>query len=245
MRGNLIRLAPAVAMGVTASLLIACGDSVDANGATTEATADTPTVVATTTTSPVPAPTSEANGVETRPTVDGTPSLTATPGAQQNRSATPLVTATSPSAETLTPQSSRTATSAVTAAPLPAITSTPTATPPPNARAAVGRVVTARAVDALQRPVDETSLFAPGERVYITVEYVDVRAGAELGFAWEAEAGCNGSYTTPPQSSIRRGFFGFFIDQTECVGRYDVKIQVDGVTLTEIDFLVRTGQPIG
>ncbi len=245
MRGYLSRLLPVIAVGVAAALLSACGDSAGPNGAATEGTADTPTVVAATTPSPVPTTAPEANGVETQAPADGSPAATATPDAQQNRSATPLVIVTAPSAGTPTPISSPTATSAGTAAPTPDRAQTPTTSPAANLRGAVGRVVTARAIDGLQRPVDETSFFAPSERVYIAVEFIDVRNGAELGFSWEAEEGCSGSYTTPPQSPIRRGFYGFFIDQTECVGRYDVKIQVDGVTLAEIDFSVGTGQPIG
>ena len=237
MRKRLSRLAPIIIVGVTAWLLAACGDS--------EAVAEpapetpTPTVVEVTvapTAPPTPAPTPEPRQTPNRQT----PSTSL-----QNRSATPLPTV--PVTPTAAPPStsSPVATPAPTAPP-PSVTRTPTAiVPPPNARAAVGRVDTAEGVDGLQRPVGETSTFEPNQRVYIAVEFIDVRAGAELGFSWEADEGCRGSYSLPARSAMRRGFFGFFIDETECLGRYVVQILVDGVAHAETTFSIGAAQPSG
>ena len=237
MRKRLSRLAPIIIMGVTAWLLAACGDSEAV--AEPVATTPTPTVVEVTvapTAPPTPAPTPEPRQ---------TPSRQAPSTSLQNRSATPLPTV--PVTPTAAPPSTPApvATAAPTKPP-PSATGTPTAiVPPANARASVGRVATAENVDGLQRPVDETTTFAPAQRVYITVEFINVRSGAELGFSWQADEGCVGSFTLAPQSAMRRGFIGFFIDETECLGRYVVQILVDGVAHAEIAFSIGTAQPIG
>ena len=237
MRKRLSRLAPIIIVGGMAWLLAACGDS-EAVAEPVTATPTPPVVEVTVapTEPPTPAPTPEPRQTPSRQT----PSTSL-----QNRSATPLPTL--PITPTAAPPSTPApvATPAPTAPP-PSVTGTPIAiVPPANARASVGRVATAEDVDGLQRPVDETTTFAPAQRVYISVEFINVRAGAELGFSWLADEGCRGSYTLPSQPDMRRGFIGFFIDETECLGRYVVQILVDGVAHAEIAFSIGAAQPIG
>ena len=237
MRKQLSRLAPIIIVGATAWLLAACGDSEVVAEPAPET--PTPTVVEVTvapTAPPTPAPTPEPRQ---------SPSPQAPSASLQNRSATPLPTV--PVTPTAAPPTTPApiATAAPTAPP-PSATRTPTAiVPPPDARASVGRVATAEDVDGLQRPVNETSTFEPGQRVYISVEFINVRSGAELGFSWQADEGCVGSFTLAPQSAMRRGFIGFFIDETDCLGRYVVQILVDGVAHAEITFSIGAAQPIG
>lgn len=237
MRKRLSRLAPIIIAGVTAWLLAACGDSeVVAEPATAT---PTPTVVGVTvspTAPPTPAPTPEPRQTPNRQT----PSASL-----QNRSATPLPTV--PVTPTAAPPSTPAPTATPTpTGPTPSATRTPTAiVPPPNARAAVRRVATAENVDGLQRPVNETNTFEPMQRVYIAVEFINVRAGAELGFSWQADRGCAGSFTLGPKSAMRRGFIGFYIDETECLGRYVVQILVDGEAHAGITFSIGAAQPSG
>ena len=238
MRKRLSRLAPTIIVGVTALLVGACGDAEAPPGPVAAAT-PTPRIVVITVTPtppPTPAPTPEVR--QAPPDQSPSPSL-------QNRSATPLPTerVTPTAAPPSTP--APVATPAPTAAPQPANRTPIAIVPPPNARASVGRVATAEEVDGLQRPVNETTRFDPMQRVYISVEFVNVKTGAELGFSWQADEGCAGSFTLAPQTAVRRGFFAFFIDETECLGRYVVQILVDGAAHAEITFAIGAAQPIG
>lgn len=119
------------------------------------------------------------------------------------------------------------------------ISATPSPTGSADPRAVVGRVTTARNVDRLQRPEAEVNSFVIGERIYISVEFRDVRDGAVLGFRWQSLGGCGGEYQADPQSSIRRGFFAFYIDNAKCPGVYDVDITVDGNVQTAVAFTVK------
>jgi hypothetical protein len=119
------------------------------------------------------------------------------------------------------------------------ITDAPFPTGSADPRAVVGRVTTARNVDRLQRPEAEVNSFVIGERIYISVEFRGVRDGAVLGFRWKALGGCGGEYQADPQSSIRRGFFAFYIDNVKCQGVYYVDITVDGNVQTTVAFTVK------
>ena len=90
------------------------------------------------------------------------------------------------------------------ATPPPAATERPTAAParaPTPARAVVGRIATALTVDGLQRPQDLSDTFGLDDRVYISVEFRDVREGARLGFRWSSGS-CGGEYETGPQQVV-------------------------------------------
>ena len=115
---------------------------------------------------------------------------------------------------------------------------TPSSTASAEPRAVVGRITTTRGVDRLQRPEQEVTGFVIGERVYISVEFRDVRDGAVLGFRWRSPGGCNGEYETDPQSAIRRGFFAFYVNNATCQGVYDVDITVDRNVQGETTFTV-------
>ncbi|MBM4435856.1 MAG: hypothetical protein FJ029_01190 [Actinobacteria bacterium] len=125
--------------------------------------------------------------------------------------------------------------------PLPTVPPLPTVTPKPaRAFAEVGRIIVTREVDQFQRPIGTASDFRPRERVYISVEFRDVREGAVMGFRWTNAAGVQGTYETEPQpSSARRGFWAFSYDEGELPGQYRIEILVNGVALAETKFVIR------
>jgi len=92
-------------------------------------------------------------------------------------------------------------------------------------------------VDGLQRPQDVSDVFGLDDRVYISVEFRDVREGARLGIRWSS-GNCGGEYETGPQQSLRRGYFAFYVDETNCVGAHAVEITVDGAVAAETSFMV-------
>ena len=104
-------------------------------------------------------------------------------------------------------------------------------------RATVGRIATAVSVDGLQRPQELADTFSLDDRVYISVEFRDVREGARLGFRWQSGS-CGGEYETGPQRALRRGFFAFFVDETTCLGEHMVEITVDGAVAAATSFMV-------
>ena len=92
-------------------------------------------------------------------------------------------------------------------------------------------------MDGLQRPQDVSEVFGLDDRVYISVEFRDVRQGARLGFRWSSGS-CGGEYETGPQRPLRRGYFAFYVDETNCVGKHAVEITVDGAVAAETSFMV-------
>ncbi|MDE2902152.1 MAG: hypothetical protein OXP73_03890 [Chloroflexota bacterium] len=92
-------------------------------------------------------------------------------------------------------------------------------------------------MDGLQRPQDVSEVFGLDDRVYISVEFRDVREGARLGFRWRSHS-CGGEYETGPQQSLRRGYFAFYVDETNCVGEHTVEITVDGAVAAAATFTV-------
>ena len=190
----------------------------------TEATPDTPprpTVVASAHLTPAPP--------RSTPTAAAVPRLTV---AITARPAPPIVTVALPTeAPVVTPLADPTPTVVTGAAPTP----TPTPRPP---GASVGRLATAREIDGLQRPSDSATDFKLGERIYISVEFIGARAGTALGIRWSSPGGCRGEFAKEQERSIRRGFFGFFIDDANCLGRYVVEITVDGASMATTSFSV-------
>ena len=92
-------------------------------------------------------------------------------------------------------------------------------------------------MDGLQRPQDLSDTFGLDDRVYISVEFRDVREGARLGFRWSSGS-CGGEYETGPQRALRRGFFAFYLDETTCVGEHAVEITVDGSVAAVTSFMI-------
>ncbi len=90
-------------------------------------------------------------------------------------------------------------------------------------------------MDGLQRPQDLSDLFGLDDRVYISVEFRDVREGARLGIRWSSGS-CGGEFETGPQKPMRRGFFAFYVDETNCLGEHVVEITVDGNVAAETSF---------
>ena len=101
----------------------------------------------------------------------------------------------------------------------------------------MGRIATALSVDGLQRPQEPADRFDLDDRVYISVEFRDVREGARLGIRWKSGS-CGGEYETGPQQPLRRGFFAFFVDETTCLGEHVVEITVDGAVAAVTSFMI-------
>ena len=80
-------------------------------------------------------------------------------------------------------------------------------------------------------------MFGVDDRVYISVEFRDVREGARLGFRWSSGS-CRGMYETDPQMALRRGYFAFYVDQSRCEGKHLVEITVDGIVAATTSFTV-------
>ena len=89
----------------------------------------------------------------------------------------------------------------------------------------------------MQRPQDLADTFGLDDRVYISVEFRDVREGARLGFRWSSGS-CGGEYETGPQQALRRGYFAFYVDETNCIGEHSVEITVDGVAVGVTSFTI-------
>ena len=198
------------------------------------------------TVSTAPAPAPEA--VTALPATEATPDVTAQPTAVATARPTPSPPRSTPTAAavpqptvaiTARPTPPIITVARVTAAPAltPVAETTPTPTPRPPG-ASVGRLTTTREIDGLQRPGDPVIDFKLGERIYISVEFIGVRAGTALGFRWSSPGGCQGAFEKEEEKSIRRGFFGFFIDDANCVGRYAVDITVDGESMETTGFNV-------
>ena len=92
-------------------------------------------------------------------------------------------------------------------------------------------------MDGLQRPQDLSDMFGLDDRIYISVEFREVREGARLGFRWSSGR-CGGEYETGPQPAMRRGYFAFYVDETNCIGEHTVEITVDGAVAAETTFTV-------
>ena len=92
-------------------------------------------------------------------------------------------------------------------------------------------------MDALQRPQDLSGTFGLDDRVYISVEFRDVREGARLGFRWSSGS-CGGQYETDPQPPLRRGYFAFYVDETNCLGEHMVEVTVDGAVAAVTSFTI-------
>ncbi len=82
-----------------------------------------------------------------------------------------------------------------------------------------------------------SEFFGLDDRIFISVEFRDVREGARLGFRWSSGS-CGGEYETGPQQALRRGYFAFYVDETNCVGKHSVAITVDGAVAAETSFMV-------
>lgn len=92
-------------------------------------------------------------------------------------------------------------------------------------------------MDGLQRPQDLSDTFGQDDRVYISVEFRDVREGARLGFRWTSGS-CGGEFETGPQQALRRGYFAFYVDESTCIGEHQVEITVDGAVAAVSSFVV-------
>ena len=161
---------------------------------------------------------------------------------------TPIPTATA----TVTPRSTLPSPTPTSTPPQTPPTPTPTATPAPSAtptptitnrreRGSVGRIATARTIDALQRPVDATDRFAPNERVYVSAEFKAVRSGAVLGVRWKRNGEEVFTFETGPQSAFSRGFFAFYFDPGGGAGEFEAEILIDGEVSGNVSFTVGAG----
>ncbi len=133
--------------------------------------------------------------------------------------------------------------------PAPAADATPTPDttqqPAQNESAQVASVVLALGLDSQQAPVQPTLEFRPGERVNVSVEFVDVAPGSRLGVRWYAGDTLQGTFLTDPQPAYTQARFGFWfaLAPTSPEGPWRVEIVVGAATQTSVDFVVVPGAP--
>ena len=107
-----------------------------------------------------------------------------------------------------------------------------------STRGSIGRVALARQIDSLQRPVGIVDRFSRTERVYVSVEFKDVRAGAVLGVTWATSGKEIFTFETSPQGSFSRGFYAFFFDPGGVAGEFEAQILIDGEVVAISKFIV-------
>ncbi len=91
----------------------------------------------------------------------------------------------------------------------PTITPVPTTTPNP-VNGWVGSTVLARAIDAVQLPVDPTNECTVGDNVSVATEFRDIPVGSILSIAWYPDGVEVDVWETGPQFGFESANFGFF-----------------------------------
>jgi len=126
---------------------------------------------------------------------------------------------------------------------------TPTATPSPgldvgaNESAEANSVVLALRLGPGQEPIQPTLTFHPGERVNVSIEFVNVVQGSRLGIRWFAGDGLQGTFLTDPQPAYTHARFGFWfgLPPTAAPGPWRVEIMVGSRAIASADFVVTSG----
>ena len=130
------------------------------------------------------------------------------------------------------------------ATPTPTTTSTPGLEVGANESAEAGSVVLALQLGAGQEPIQPTLTFHPGERVNVSVEFVNVAPGSRLGIRWSAGDALQGTFLTDPQPAYDRARFGFWfgLPTTAAPGPWRVEIMVGSRAIASADFVVTPGE---
>ena len=110
--------------------------------------------------------------------------------------------------------------------------------------AEVASVVLALELDEGQVPSGPTLEFHPGERVNVSVKFVNVLEGSRLGIRWFAGDTERGRFLTEPQPRYSQSQFGFWfgLSHDDPEGPWRVEILVGSTVLTSVDFVVVPGE---
>jgi sugar lactone lactonase YvrE len=127
---------------------------------------------------------------------------------------------------------------------------TPTATSSPalevgaNESAEANSVVLALRLGPGQEPIQPTLTFHPGERVNVSIEFVNVARGSRLGIRWFAGDARQGTFLTDPQPAYTQARFGFWfgLPPTAAPGPWRVEILVGSSAIASADFVVTPGE---
>ncbi len=128
------------------------------------------------------------------------------------------------------------------------LTPTPTLTPAldvgANESAGAASVVLTLQLGPGQEPIQPTLTFHPGERVNVSIEFVDVAQGSRLGIRWFAGDTLQGTFLTDPQPAYNRARFGFWfgLPPTAAPGPWRVEILVGSRAIASVDFVVTAGE---
>ena len=95
-----------------------------------------------------------------------------------------------------------------------------------------------------QEPIQPTLTFHPGERVSVSVEFVNVAPGSRLGIRWFAGDALQGTFLTDPQPAYSRARFGFWfgLPTTAAPGPWRVEIMVGSRAIASADLVVTPGE---
>lgn len=127
-------------------------------------------------------------------------------------------------------------------------TATATSTPGPevaaNESAEATSVVLALQLGSGQEPIQPTLTFHPGERVNVSIEFVNVAEGSRLGIRWFAGDALQGTFLTDPQPAYHQARFGFWfgLPPSSAPGSWRVEIMVGTRAIASADFVVTPGE---
>ncbi|MDE2869307.1 MAG: hypothetical protein OXR64_01835 [Chloroflexota bacterium] len=126
----------------------------------------------------------------------------------------------------------------------PTATSTPALDVGANESAEANSVVLALQLGSGQEPIQPTLTFHPGERVNVSIEFVNVARGSRLGIRWFAGDALQGTFLTDPQPAYTQARFGFWfgLPPTAAPGPWRVEIMVGSRAIASADFVVAPGQ---
>ena len=126
----------------------------------------------------------------------------------------------------------------------PTATSTPGPEVAANESAEANSVVLALQLGSGQEPIQPTLTFHPGERVNVSIEFVNVAQGSRLGIRWFAGDALQGTFLTDPQPAYTQARFGFWfgLPPSSAPGSWRVEIMVGARGIASADFVVTPGE---
>ncbi|MCY3749653.1 MAG: hypothetical protein OXG64_10195 [Chloroflexi bacterium] len=129
------------------------------------------------------------------------------------------------------------------ATPTPTETSTPGLEVGANESAEANSVVLALRLGPGQEPIQPTLTFHPGERVNVSIQFLNVVQGSRLGIRWFAGDALQGTFLTDPQPAYTQARFGFWfgLPPTAAPGSWRVEIMVGSRAIASADFVVTPG----
>lgn len=126
----------------------------------------------------------------------------------------------------------------------PTAASTPALDVGATESAEANSVVLALQLGPGQEPIQPALTFHPGERVNVSIEFVNVTRGSRLGIRWFAGDALQGTFLTDPQPNYTQARFGFWfgLPPTAAAGPWRVEIMVGSRAIASADFVVTPGE---